>query len=194
MVDKGITVAGKPLRDHLEAVDHHEAVLYVRDLARRPQPLSEPDVRQLHGLVVRRSDPVIAGRHADLPRFVRTDAGRHAFPSPAEVPARMGDLGAWLQSAAPTCETAFTAHRRLVDVHPFDDGNGRTARLLMNLFRIRGGYPPVAIRSADRLAYVRALAAAQAGEGQSDYEVLMYERLAATQDDYLAAFKEALGG
>ena len=58
----------------------------------------------------------------------------------------MGDFAAWLRAAPATPETAFTAHRRLVDIHPFNDGNGRTARLLMNLVLIKGGFPPVAVR------------------------------------------------
>lgn len=81
-----------------------------------------------------------------------TSAGRHAFPSPDELPALMADFAAWLAAAKATPESAFLAHRRLVDIHPFNDGNGRTARLIMNLLLIRGGYPPVAVRPEDRPA------------------------------------------
>jgi Fic family protein len=102
-----------------------------------------------HSLAVQRSQPEIAGRYADLPRYVRTEAGRHTFPAPVEVPGLMGDFAAWLGTAPSTPETAFAAHRRLVDIHPFNDGNGRTARLLMNVVLIRGGYPPVAVRPED---------------------------------------------
>jgi len=157
VIEQGITIGGKPLKDHLEAIDHHEAIGYVRDLARQATPLAEADVRTLHSLVVKRSVPDIAGRYADQGRYVLTDAGRHSFPSPAEVPALMGDFAAWLRGAPATPETAFAAHRRLVDIHPFNDGNGRTARLLMNLVLIRGGYPPVAVRPEDRPDYISAL-------------------------------------
>src|SRR5208282_5953996 len=87
VIEQGITVGGKPLKDHLEALDHHDALRYVRELARRDTPLTEMDVRTLHSLVVRRADPDIAGRYADSGRYVLTETGRHAFPSPAEVPA-----------------------------------------------------------------------------------------------------------
>jgi Fic family protein len=187
VIEQGITIGGKPLKDHLEAIDHHEAIAYVRDLARRTTPLTEADVRTLHSLVVKRSAPDIAGRYADQGRYVLTDAGRHGFPSPAEVPALMGDFAAWLRAAPVTPETAFTAHRRLVDIHPFNDGNGRTARLLMNLVLIRGGYPPVAVRPEDRLAYIRALQQAQAGQGDATFNRLLHERLDATLTDYIAA-------
>ena len=69
----------------------------------------------------------------------------------------MGDFAAWLHGEHDTPEIAFTAHRRLADIHPFNDGNGRMARLLMNLILIRGGYPPVAVRPVDRPAYIHAL-------------------------------------
>lgn len=192
VIEQGITVGGKPLKDHLEAIDHHAALLYVRALARQHAALTEHDVRSLHNLVVRRSNPEIAGHYADQGRFVLMEAGRHAFPSPAEVPALMGDFARWLGAAADTPDTAFAAHRRLVDIHPFNDGNGRTARLLMNLVLIRGGYPPVAVRPEDRLDYVRALQAAQSGQGDAAFIRLLFARLDATLDLYLRAAREAV--
>ncbi len=192
VIEQGITVGGKPLKDHLEAIDHHEALLYVRALARQHTTLTERDVRSLHSLVVKRSSPDIAGRYADQGRFVLTEAGRHAFPSPAEVPALMGAFSKWLAAAADTPDVAFAAHRRLVDIHPFNDGNGRTARLLMNLLLIRGGYPPVAVRPEDRLAYVQALQTAPSGQGDDAFDRLMFARLDATLDDYLRAAREAV--
>jgi Fic family protein len=193
VVEQGITAAGKPLRDHLEAIDHYEAIRYVRAIARQPVQLTEMDIRGLHRLVVLRSRPEIAGTYADQGRYVLTDTGRHAFPSPAEVPALMGDFAAWLREAADTPDTAFTAHRRLVDIHPFNDGNGRTARLLMNLILIRGGYPPVAVRPEDRPAYLHALQIAQAGQGTETFEALLYRRLDVTLAEVLVALREAIG-
>lgn len=192
VIEHGITVGGKKLKDHLEAIDHYDALRYVREIARRDAVLTEYDVRSLHALVLKRSDPEIAGRYADSARYVNTDYGRRYFPSPAEIPALMGDFGAWLGQAPLTPETAFEAHRRLVDIHPFNDGNGRTARLLMNLILIRAGYPPVAVRPADRLAYLRALQQAQAGHGDEDFRSLLYQRLDETLDEYLRALREAL--
>ena len=192
VIEKGITIGGKPLKDHLEAVDHYDAIRYVRELARQPAPLTESDVRNLHKLVMQRSAPDIAGRYADLARYVRTETGRHEFPSPPEIPALMGDFAAWLGTAPDTPETAFIAHRRLVDIHPFNDGNGRTARLLMNLVLIRGGYPPVAVRPEDRLDYIRALQQAQAGQGTESFNDLLYKRLDATLGEYLSALQETL--
>ncbi|MGA3039268.1 MAG: Fic family protein [Bryobacteraceae bacterium] len=185
VIEQGVTIGGKPLRDHLEALDHYDAVRYVRELARETAQLTEADVRNLHRLTMQRSRPDIAGRYADLARYVRTEAGRHAFPSPAEIPALMGDFAAWLGAASGTPGTAFVAHRRLVGIHPFNDGNGRTARLLMNLILIRAGYPPVAVRPEDRLDYIRSLQKAQAGQGTESFDGLLYKRLEATLEEYL---------
>ena len=192
VIERGITVAGKPLRDHLEAIDHHDALHYVRELAREVAPLTEMDLRNLHRLVMLRSQPTIAGTYADQGRFAVTDAGRLAFPSPAEVPALMGDFATWLGSAPNTPLSAFTVHRRLVDIHPFNDGNGRTARLLMNLILIRAGYPPIAVRPEDRPGYIDALQQARTWLDAAAFDRLLYQRLDATLDEYLAALRQVL--
>ncbi len=192
VIEQGITVGGKPLRDHLEAIDHYEAIGYVREIAHHAEPLTEMDIRNLHRLVMLRSSPDIAGHYADQGRYVLTGSGRHAFPSPAEIPALMHDFVRWLGTEAATPATAFTAHRRMVDIHPFNDGNGRTARLLMNLVLIRAGYPPVAVRPQDRAAYIDALQQAQAGHGAEAFDRLLHERLDATLEEYLCATRQAL--
>lgn len=192
VIEQGITVAGKPLRDHLEAIDHFDALRYGRQLARRRTTVTEMDVRSLHRLVMLRSMPDAAGRYADQGRFVLTESGRYAFPSPAEVPSPMGAFAVWLAAAADGPDTAFAAHRRLVGIHPFNDGNGRTARLLMNLLLIRGGYPAVAVRPADRPAYIAALQLAQAGGGEEAFNRMLYQRLDDTLAEYIGAARIAL--
>jgi Fic family protein len=102
----------------------------------------------------------------------------------------MGDFAAWLRTATDEPETAFAAHLRLVDIHPFNDGNGRTARLLMNLVLIRAGYPPVAVRPEDRLDYIRSLQETQAGQGSESFRALLYKRLDATLEEYVKVLEE----
>lgn len=191
VIEQGVTIAGKPLKDHLEALDHFDAIRYVRELARQTAAgLTQHDVRALHSLVVRRSRPDIAGRYADLPRYIRTEAGRYTFASPIEVPPLMSDFSEWLQVAPDNLATALEAHRRLVGIHPFNDGNGRTARLLMNLLLIRAGYPPVAVRPEDRLEYIRGLQEDQAGEGTGRFDALLHQRLDATLQEYVSVLSE----
>lgn len=192
VIEKGITIAGKPLKDHLEAIDHARALDWVIGIAAHPgRPFREGDIRDLHRLVVASSAPEIAGRYADGGRYVNTDAGVFHFPAPVEVPALMADFGRWLAQAEAVPETAFAAHTRLVAIHPFNDGNGRTARLLMNLLLMRGGYPAVAVRPEDRAAYIAALERGQEAGDHADIDGLLFERLDGTLDMYLAAAAQA---
>jgi len=190
VLEKGITVRGKPLKDHLEAIDHKEALDYVRRLARRDEALREGDVRELHRLVMARSNPREAGRYSQAQRYIQ--GSQVTFPSPAEIPARMGDFGQWLAQAAPHPQDAFEAHARLVTIHPFSDGNGRTARLLMNLILFKGGYPPVVISPEDRPDYLDALERRQMTDDTGPFEALMAERLADSLIRYLEAAEKEL--
>jgi Fic family protein len=145
-------------------------------------PLTESDVRSGHRLAMQYVKPDIAGHYSNVRRYVRTEAGRHWFPAPAEIPTLMHDFGKWLGSAPDTPEVAFEALRRLVDIHPFSDGNGRTARHLMNAILTRGGYPPVVLRPEDRRGYLRGLEQSQAGCGAEAIDMLLYQRLQATME------------
>ena len=175
-----------PLRDHLEAFDVYEAIQFVRDLARRDGPVTEKDLLDLHREVRKRSSPDGAGHYAVRARFVRTDTGRHLFPAPGEIANMMAEFSAWLAGAAPTPDVAFMAHSRLMKIHPFQDGNGRVARLLMNLLLLRGGYPTVAVRPEDREEYMSGIQQEQAGQGSEVLDGLLYRRLDETLQQYLA--------
>jgi Fic family protein len=185
VIEHGITVGGKRLKEHLEAVDHYEAVLWMRALANQKVTIGEAIVQELHRRIVARSEPEIAGLYS--PHRRRIAGSAVVFPNPLKIPSLMQDLGSWLEQAPATPDTAFEAHFRLVAIHPFSDGNGRTARLLMNLVLIRGGYVPVAVRPEDRKSYLDALERASLTEDRSVFDTLMYERLDATLDEYLEA-------
>src|SRR5206468_11822254 len=100
------------------------------------------------------------------------------------------EFGGWLESAHSTPAAAFDAHFRLSAIHPFADGNGRTARLLMNLFLLRGGYPPVAVRPVDRAAYLARLETGSLEGDLEPFQTFMHERLAETLVEYLAALRQ----
>jgi Fic family protein len=190
LIEHGITVGGKPLRDHLEAVDHYNAVLWMRELAAKSTPLNETIVRELHRRIVARSQPEIGGVYSTLPR--RIAGSPVVFPNPAKIPRLMQDFGEWLAASEPEPAASFDAHSRLVAIHPFADGNGRTARLLMNLLLLRGGYPPVAVRPEDRKTYLDALEHASMRDDLKPFRSFLYQRLDATLAEYLSALKEAL--
>ena len=188
VIERGITIGGKPLRDHLEAQDHHAALAWMRGIAAGSDRLEEITVTELHRRIVLRSAPDIAGIYSAHPRRIVGSAA--IFPNPAKVPVLMAALGEWLAAAPASVDTAFEAHWRLVAIHPFADGNGRTARLLMNLLLIRSGYPPVAVRPDDRLAYLDALEHASVTGDRRAYDLLMLTRLDATLADYLRILEE----
>lgn len=186
VVEHGVTVGGKSLREHLEAVDHYEALLWMRDLAAETTPIDDNTVCELHRRIVARSQPGIAGIYSRNRRLGRD------VSQPAKVPLLMEKLGEWLRSAAAEPLAAFEAHFRLTAIHPFADGNGRTARLLMNLLLIRGGYPPLAVRPEDRKAYLDGLERASLAEDAVPYRTFMCERLDATLADYIGVLEETL--
>ena len=116
VLEKGMTISGKPLKDHLEAIDHAEALAWVLDVAaRQATAILEADIRNIHRLVMAKSAPGIAGCYADRARFVNTDIGLHQFPTPNDVPILMQALGDWLRQAEDTPDVAFEAHRRLMN-------------------------------------------------------------------------------
>jgi Fic family protein len=164
VVHQGLTIGGKSLREHLEALNHYEAIRYIRELAAATTRIGEQELRHIHALVLRAIDHDNAGRYRSVP--VRISGSRHEPPQPWLVPELMQRYGQWLmsddvQQLHPVIFAA-QAHERLVTIHPFIDGNGRTARLVMNLLLLRAGYPIANIPgdTASRLAYYDALESA----------------------------------
>jgi Fic family protein len=190
LLEKGITIAGKPLKDHLEAIGHRDALGFVRTLAAQDAPVREIDIREIHRLVFMRVDPEESGHYSQHQRMI---AGSPlVLPSPAEIPALMGDFAIWLAAAPAGFDTAFSAHARLVAIHPFSDGNGRTGRLLMNLLLMQAGYPPVVIGPEHRAAYIDALQELQLRRNEPPYRCFMIRRLEASLDHILAALERAV--
>ena len=187
VIEHGITVGGKPLRDHLEALDHYDALQWMRGVAAAATPIGDSVVCELHRRIMARSQPAIAGVYSPHPR--RIAGSPVIFPNPLKIPEQMRGFGAWLETAPATPEAAFIAHFRMTAIHPFSDGNGRGARLLMNLLLLRAGYPPVAVRPEDRKPYLDALERGSLTDDLAPFQLMMLERLEATQAEYLAALE-----
>lgn len=190
VIEHGITVGGKPIKDHLEAVDHYDAVQWMRMIASSGTVLGESIVCELHARIVARSRPEIAGIYSPYARRIAGSAV--VFPNPLKIPDLMRRYGRELGQTALTPEAAYDAHFRLTAIHPFGDGNGRTARLLMNLMLIRGGYPPVAVRPEDRKRYLDALEHGSLTADLEPFFGILNERLDATLSDYLSALRQAI--
>ena len=184
VIEHGITVGGKSLRDHLEAVDHYDAVLWMRELAGQSAQIGETTVRELHRRIVARSQPEIAGIYSPHPRRIAGSAV--VFPNPMKIPQLMQEFGIWLQALNASPAGSFEAHFRLSAIHPFSDGNGRTSRLLMNLLLLRGGYVPITVRPEDRKAYLDALEHASLRHDVIPFQTFLHDRLDETLDDYLS--------
>ena len=202
----GITAQGKPFRDYLDIKGHNEAIVYLEDMVRGQEPLTEAVIRELHRilLVEPYEDDAITsagwptrrriaiGQYKTAPNHVRTSTGEtHFYATPEETPAMMGDLIAWLRRETERGELhplmlAATFHYRFVAIHPFDDGNGRMARLLMNLVLMQRGFVPIVIKLESRVDYLLALEKADVGELE-DFVVLVGEELIRSLDLYLRA-------
>jgi cell filamentation protein, protein adenylyltransferase len=186
---EGLTISGKPIKDHLEVVGHHDALGYVRALAGTAEPVREVDVRAIHRLVMERVEPAEAGKYSDHERFIKGSSV--VLPSPWELAPLMSDFGQWLSRTPASPECAFDAHARLVTIHPFSDGNGRTARLLMNLLLMKDRYPPVVIGPEHRVQYFDSLQKLQTESDGGAYMEFMYGRLEASLDYHLAVLKRS---
>lgn len=182
----GLTVSGKSLREHLEAINHKHAIDFVEALARRQKPITEHNIRQIHALILRTVDDENAGSYRNVQ--VRITGTTYVPPQAIAVPSLMQEMVDWLNSVEAMrlhpVERSALAHFRLAHIHPFVDGNGRTARLLMNLILMREGYPPAVIRMKRRPQYYEALALAN-GEERKPFITLVAEEAERSLDIWL---------
>ncbi len=195
VLEKGLTVGGKSLVEHLEATNHGRAIDFVHALlGRQKLRISEEHVLRLHEIVLEGIGQAHAGRYRDVP--VRIAGSTVVLPNPRKVPDLMEAFGQWLgeKSSLHPVAVAAEAHFRLVTIHPFVDGNGRTARLLMNLMLMRHGYPPAIIRPRDRVSYLGALETAQLGGSRTAYDMLIIRAVERSLDIYLEAASQTLRG
>jgi len=160
VINEGITVRGKPLKDHLEAKDHHAALEYLYDLVdkKKNYTISEMLIRNLHQIIVQETDKEWAGKYRNAQVII--GGAKHVPPDALQVPQKMRELIGWLNSQKDKTniiELASLLHHKLTNIHPFFDGNGRTARLTMNLLLMQSGYPLVVILKNDRKKYYDAL-------------------------------------
>lgn len=179
VLQEGMTISGRSLREHLEAINHKEAIAFVEELVASGQQeshqelkqvFSEYVLKQIHALVLHGIDHDNAGRYRSVPVLI--SGSRHIPPQPHLLQSLMEEYFAWYnahKNHLHPVEIAATLHERLVTIHPFIDGNGRTARLVMNVHLLRHGFP-LAIIGGDakqRIAYYDALEHAQiTGESQ----------------------------
>ncbi len=202
----GLTAKGKPFKDYLDIKGHNEAISYLQEMVRQQVPLTEAVIRELHTIllvepyemdaVTPDGQPtkrlIVLGEYKSQPNHVETKTGEmFFFAEPHETPAQMGDLMAWYRAELEKKELhpvliASTFHYRFVRIHPFDDGNGRMARLLMNLILMQAGYVPLVIKfESKEEEYFPALVEADTTNDLTQFQQFIAKQLLISLDIFL---------
>jgi Fic family protein len=187
VVLEGITVGGKTIREHLEVINHRDAILFLEELVKKNEPLTEWNIKSIHRLVLKNIDNDNAGRYRI--ENVIISGAKHRPPEHYLIKDQMEQLlkncnGPW-QKLHPV-QRATLLHGDFVKIHPFVDGNGRTARLLLNFELMKKGYPPVIIKKEIRSKYYDALDLAHTTGNYEDFIHLVARCVEASLDLWLS--------
>ncbi|MEM8893242.1 MAG: Fic family protein [Bacteroidota bacterium] len=185
----GLTVGGKSLVEHLEAVNHLEAIGFIRDLSRTKEPIGRRVLMELHRLILKEIDPDNAGRLRSVP--VRITGSAHIPPEPFQLEKLIEDFFVFYHYQEDNLHPIILAtevHERLVSIHPFIDGNGRTARLMMNLILVRNGFTRANIKgdNTSRLRYYEALEKVQIDNDLTPFYQLVIEECIRSLEEHLS--------
>ena len=187
---EGITVGGKTMREHLEAINHREAIIFVEELVGNKQSLSERQIRSVHQLILKNIDDANAGVYRKSNVIIA--GAEHVPPDALHVQSKMRDFVDWYRNESGNLhpvERAARVHADFVGIHPFTDGNGRTSRLLMNLELLKEGFPAAVLPVSKRLEYYEALDTAHT---EGDYEPF-YTLIAGVVEAGFDVYRHALG-
>lgn len=185
VIEKGLTIGGKSLNEHLEAINHAFAIDFIKELAQKNEPITEHNLLQIHSLILQGIDNANAGKYRNVQ--VMISGAKHIPPQPYLVPKEMENLFIWYnenKDKLHPIELSAEMHERLVTIHPFIDGNGRTSRLLMNLILLQNGFP-IAILKGDtesRLRYYSALETAQTEGNKKPFIKLIADNVRETME------------
>lgn len=184
MVLRGLTIAQKPLKDHMEAVGHKEAFEFIQGLIKDQVPLSESIIKQIHYLVLadKKDD---RGVYRKVP--VRIMGAKHEPVQPYLIQSKMEQLlKSYINSTEHIIPRLARFHIEFEGIHPFIDGNGRTGRLLVNMELMKAGYPPIDIKFSDRVAYYKAFDEYYEKNNLNAMEKLFANYVNVRLDSYLA--------
>lgn len=176
VVLEGITIGGKTIVEHLEAINHRGAILYMEELVNHNEALSEWQIKSLHQLILKKIDDTNAGQYRTV--NVTISGAAHRPPVHFKLTEEMEGFINWYNTGSRNIhpvERAALVHADFVKIHPFVDGNGRTARLLMNLELMKTGFPPAVLSTEKRLAYYEALDSAHTKGNYEHFFELIYE-------------------
>lgn len=190
VLEEGLTVGGKKLREHFEVINHSEAIYYVQDVVNRNIEFTEYVIKSIHHLVLKNIDDENAGRYRMI--NVLISGSQHTPPHFTVLSEKMEQLMEWYDENKDNLhpvELAAQFHFRFVFIHPFSDGNGRTARLLMNLILMKYGFPPAIVKAANdaRLRYYETLELASIGHDVKPFVQLIAECVEDSLQRYIGA-------
>lgn len=190
VIEEGITIKGKPLREHFEAINHQKAFEFLEGLVKEKTTITEQVIKDIHKFIMRGIDDEYAGRYRDV--NVRILGAIKSPPRFEKVPGKMKEYIRYINrnpEKLNAIELSAIIHYRLVEIHPFTDGNGRCARLLTNLFLMRHGYPITMVLKVERKKYYDRLKKADRGDLKPfiDFTGRNVER---SLDLYLDVFKK----
>ena len=176
VIEENLTSSSKPLKNYIEAVNHAKAFNKISELIENNEPINEKEVLDIHRIILTGLDDINAGFYRNCK--VRISGSNSILPNPLKVPELMADFYNWLENSIEEEPlTAIMVHLKFVSIHPFTDGNGRTARLLMNAILLKYGYVPIIVRPTDRKKYLSAIEAYQTKGEESTYIKLMLRLL-----------------
>jgi Fic family protein len=187
VLQDGITVGGKSLREHFEVINHDKAITYLEGLVEQGNVMREIDILRLHELVMVNIMDDYAGRFRT--GMVRIVGANFTPPNARKVADLLAELIAFVVDPPTSYDVITLAtifHHRFVWIHPFFDGNGRTVRLAMNLILMQAGYPPSFILTKDRKKYFAALNSANKGD-YSKLQLMMYQAVERSINIYVSS-------
>ena len=190
VVNEGVTISGKSMREHLEAINHTEAINYIKDIAKRDIEINERTIKEIHSLILHGIDRENAGRYRTVP--VMISGSTYMPPQPYLIEKQMEDFMIRFkqmeeEKVHPVLVAAYL-HDELVRIHPFIDGNGRTSRLLMNLYLLRNGYVIIILKGSNdaKVGYYNALEKSHTEHFTEDFQQLVVEAEIAALQRYLS--------
>lgn len=186
VIDQGITIGGKPLKDYLEAKNHAEAFRYILEILSKKNDISQDDILKIHSIILKGINDSFAGRYRNI--SVRISGSAVILPNPMKVPDLMAEFEKYLKEEKDVIKRAIMAHFKFVSIHPFVDGNGRVGRLIMNLILLQNGLWPIIIRPRDRKKYINSIEKGQLTQDLTSYQEFMYKALERSLDTYIEIF------
>lgn len=192
IVNEGLTISGKSMREHLEAINHQEAIAYIKELMDKNTIINEREILCIHNLILRGIYPEDAGKYRKVQVMIKGSS--HMPPQPFLVAKEMEELFIWHQTNKNNLHPVILAaemHERLVTIHPFIDGNGRTSRLLMNLILLQHGYVIANIKGTNesRMQYYNALEACQVENNKENFLLFIAQTEKECLERYLSILR-----